>query len=174
MMSIKKYVKALVESTTKEHLEVIYNTIIPIMEISKDEKYNLIINSPMVGKEKKIEFILELLSIDDQKIINLIKLLVNNNRLKELPSLIFVLKDKIAELTGDYNGFVYSKDNLAESKIAEIETKLSNKFNKNIKLTQKLSDKDGIQVYVDSLNVEIAVYENDIKAKLITDIIRAI
>ena len=173
-MSIKKYVKALVESTTKEHLEVIYNTLTPLMEISKDEKYNLIISSPMITKDKKIEFIIDILSIEDKKIENLIKLLVENNRLKELPSLIFLLKDKIAELTGDYNGFVYSKDNLEESKIAEIETKLSTKFNKNIKLTQKSSDKDGIQVYVDSLNVEIAVYENDIKAKLITDIIRAI
>ena len=173
-MSIKKYVKALVESATKEHLEVIYNKLTPLMEISKDEKYNLIISSPLIRKDKKIEFIIDILSIEDKKIENLIKLLVENNRLKELPSLIFLLKDKIAELTGDYNGFVYSKDNLEESKIAEIETKLSNKFNKNIKLTQKSSDKDGIQVYVDSLNVEIAVYENDIKAKLITDIIRAI
>jgi len=173
-MSIKKYVKALVESATKEHLEVIYNSLTPLMEISKDEKYNLIISSPLIRKDKKIEFIIDILSIEDKKIENLIKLLVENNRLKELPSLIFLLKDKIAELTGDYNGFVYSKDNLEESKIAEIETKLSNKFNKNIKLTQKSSDKDGIQVYVDSLNVEIAVYENDIKAKLITDIIRAI
>jgi F-type H+-transporting ATPase subunit delta len=173
-MSIKKYVKALVETTTKEHLETIYNTLKTIEVVSKDNKYKLIILSPIVSNEDKVKFISELLNIQDEKVINLLRLLANNNRLMELPSFVRLLKDIIANLTGDYIGYVYSKDSLSESKIAEIESKLSARFNKNIKLTQKPSDKAGIQVYVDSLNVEIAVYEDDIKAKLITDIIRAI
>jgi len=96
------------------------------------------------------------------------------NRLAELPALVALLKDTIANLTGNYKGYVYSKEALAEAKISEIESKLSNKFGKNITLEQKISDKAGIQVYVDSLNVEIAVYEDDIKTKLIKNIIRAI
>jgi len=173
-MSIKKYVKALIESTTKEHLEVIYNQLAPINVVAKDEKYKLIISSPVISNEKKVNFIIESLKINDSKTINLLKLLAIKNRLNELSALVLLLKDNIANLTGNYKGYVYSKESLNESKIVEIETKLSNRFNKNIKLEQKSSNRDGIQVYVDSLNVEIAVYENDIKAKLITDIIRAI
>ena len=173
-MSIKKYVKALVETTTKEHLETIYNQLSVINAVAKNDKYKLIILSPIISNDKKVEFIVEVLKIEDEKTINLLKLLSLKNRLAELPALVALLKDTIANLTGNYKGYVYSKEPLSESKIAEIESKLSNKFNKNIKLEQKTADRDGIQVYVDSLNVEIAVYEDDIKEKLIKNIIRAI
>ena len=173
-MSIKTYIKALVQTTTKEHLETIYNSLKPINVISKDEKYKLIILSPLLSNEEKVSFIKDILNIEDTKILRLLELLSIKNRLIELPRLVDLLKDIIAQLTGDYIGYVYSKENLSESKIAEIENKLSTKFNKNIKLEQKKTDRDGIQVYVDSLNVEIAVYEDDIKAKLIKNIIRAI
>jgi F-type H+-transporting ATPase subunit delta len=173
-MSIKKYVKALVDTTTKEHLETIYEQLKAINEVAKSEKYKLIILSPVLGNDKKVEFIVDALKIDDAKTINLLKLLSMKNRLAELPALVALLKDTIANLTGNYKGYVYSKEALAEAKISEIESKLSNKFGKNITLEQKISDKAGIQVYVDSLNVEIAVYEDDIKTKLIKNIIRAI
>jgi F-type H+-transporting ATPase subunit delta len=173
-MGIKKYVKALVETTTKEHLETIYSELTPLVELAKSEKYNLIITSPLVSNDKKVEFLVDLLGVKDAKVINLLKLIAENDRLKELPHAVVLLKDIIAEITGDYKGFVYSKEALAESKVAEIESKLSQKLGKNIKLTQKTTNRSGVQVYVDSLNIEIAVYEEDIKAKLIANIIRAI
>jgi F-type H+-transporting ATPase subunit delta len=173
-MSIKKYVKALEQTTTKEHLETIYSELTPLVELSKSEKYNLIINSPLISNNKKVEFLIDLLGIKDEKVINLLNLITENNRLKELPKAVVLLKDIIAEITGNYKGFVYSKEVLAESKVAEIESKLSKKLGKNIKLTQKTTNRSGVQVYIDSLNIEIAVYEEDIKAKLIENIIRAI
>ena len=173
-MSIKKYVKALVETTTKEHLSVVYNSLLPITEVAKNLKYKLIITSPSIKNEEKVNFLVDALKIDDEKTINLLKLLAIKNRLTELPSLIAILKDTIADLTGDYKGYVYTKQNLSETKLKEIENKLSEKFNKNIILEQRLSDKDGIQVYVDSLNVEVAVYEEDLKSKLVKEILRAI
>lgn len=173
-MGIKKYIKALEQTTTKEHLEAIYSELIPLVKLAKSEKYNLIITSPLVSKDGKVKFLVDLLGIKDEKVINLLKLITENDRLKELPQAVVLLKDIIAKITGDYKGFVYSKEPLAESKISEIESKLSEKFSKNIKLTQKTTDRSGVQVYVDSLNIEIAVYEDDIKAKLIANIIRAI
>jgi len=173
-MAIKKYVTALVKTTTKEHLETIYSELVPLVKLAKSEKYNLIITSPLISKDKKVEFLVEVLGIKDKKVVNLLKLITENDRLKELPQAVILLRDIIADITGNYKGFVYSKEPLAESKISEIESKLSDKFGKNIKLTQKMTDRSGVQVYVDSLNIEIAVYENDIKAKLIASIIRAI
>jgi len=173
-MSMSKYVKALVETTTKEHLETIYSELLPLMNLSKNRKYNLIINSPLISKDEKVKFLVDLLNVKDEKIVNLFKIIAANERLKELPILVKQLKDIIASLTGNYKGFVYSKEPLAESRMAEIESKLSKKFGKNIKLEQKTTNRNGIQVYIDSLNVEIAVYEDDIKAKLIADIVRAI
>jgi len=173
-MSIKKYIKALVETSTKEHLETIYDSLKVITNISNDDKYKLIITSPMIESDKKVGFLVDTLNIQDEKTVNLLKLLAIKNRLSELPKLVLLLKDTIADLTGNYIGYVYSKESLPESKIAEIEAKLSSKFNKNIKLNQKSSDRDGVQVYVDSLNVEIALYEEDIKTNLIKNIIRAI
>lgn len=171
---MKKYVKALISTVTKEHLETIYNQLAPLSVLSRDDKYKLIIASPVISADKKVEFITNLLELTDEKVINLIKYIAFNNRLKELPEFLGLLKDELANLTNDYKGYVYSNETLSESKVAEIESKLSAKFNKNIKLEQKTSNRSGVQVYVESLNVEIAVYEDDIKARLITDIIRAI
>jgi len=173
-MSIKKYVKALVKTTTKSHLEEIYNQLVYIKDLSKNDKYKLIISSPIITKEEKVEFLISALNINDTKTINLLKLLAENNRLNELPSLVALLKDIIADLTGDYKGYILTKEQISESKVAEIESKLSAKFNKNIKLEQGTSEREGIQVYVESLNVEVAIFEEDIKEKLIKDIIRAI
>jgi len=173
-MAIKKYVNALVKTTTKDHLESLYLELLPLVELSKSEKYNLIISSPLVSKSKKVEFLIDILNIKDQKLKNLFKLISKNDKLKELPLMVALLKDIIANLTGNYKGYIYSQESLTESKVADIESKLSKKFGRNITLTQQTFDKEGIQVYVDSLNVEIAVYENDIKAKLIENIIRAI
>jgi F0F1-type ATP synthase delta subunit len=66
-MSIKKYVRALVDTTTKEHLETIYNQLMVISEVAKNEKYKLIILSPVISAEQKVEFIVDALSIKDEK-----------------------------------------------------------------------------------------------------------
>ncbi|RUM56432.1 MAG: hypothetical protein DSY40_02275 [Nautilia sp.] len=173
-MSINKYIKALSAVTTKEHLEQIYENLKPLVSLSKNKKYNLIITSPLISREDKVKFLVDLLSIDDEKIVNLFKLLAANNKLTHLPSLVKSLKDVIADLTGNYKGYVYSKEPLSESKIATIESNLSKRFNKNIKLIQETKNINGIQIYVDSLNVEIAIYEEVIKEKLISNILRVI
>jgi len=173
-MSINKYIKALSSVTTKEHLEQIYENLKPLVSLSKNKKYNLIITSPLISREDKVKFLVDLLSIDDEKIVNLFKLLAANNKLTYLPSLVKSLKDVIADLTGNYKGYVYAKEPLSESKIATIESNLSKRFNKNIKLVQETKNINGIQIYVDSLNIEIAIYEEVIKEKLISNILRVI
>jgi F-type H+-transporting ATPase subunit delta len=173
-MSIKKYVKALIETESVDRLQDLYSVLSKVNDFSDVQKYNLIITSPILSNDEKVKFLVDLLQVNDEKAVNLLKLLAQNNRLKELPELVFLLKDAIAFLSGSYEGYVHTKEPINENKVKEIEEKLSKKFGKNINLTQSQSNKDGIQVYVDSLNVEVAVYEEDIKTKLITNIIRAI
>ena len=56
-MSIKKYVKALVESTTKEHLEVIYNNLTPLIvleNIPLDKRIDVEIESKIYPDNKEV------------------------------------------------------------------------------------------------------------------------
>jgi F-type H+-transporting ATPase subunit delta len=174
MSATKNYVKALLAVTTKEEISSIYNSIKAIKEAAKTEKYKLIISSPVVSDEEKLSFIKSFIEDINSKTDNLLKLLIQNSRLDMLPALIDELNEEICNTTSNYRGVIYSKDELSELVIKDIEDKLSNKTGKNISLTPATFEKDGVKVFVDVLNLEISLYNQDVKDKLIDNIIKAI
>ena len=62
----------------------------------------------------------------------------------------------------------------SEETLKVIESKLSEKFNATIKLQPNKKDINGIKVFVDILNVEVALSEDKIKSDLINNILKAI
>lgn len=169
------YVKALSELTSDiSELQNISMALASIKRLQKEKKYNLIISSPIISNEEKLAFIKDIINSDEKKIDNLLKLLSKNGRLEFLPEIAKMLEEHIATVKNDYIGYVYSKDGLSNEKMSQIEKKISEKLNINVKLVQKDDERNGVQVYVDVLGVEISLYEDDIKQRLIDNIIKAI
>jgi len=174
MSATKNYVKALLAITTKEEAISIYNSLKDIKKVAKTKKYKLVISSPVISDEEKLSFIKSFVESSDPKIDNLLKLLAQNSRLNVLPLLIDELNEAICNATSNYKGVIYSKDELSELVIKDIEDKLSKKTGKNISLTSATFNRDGVKVFVDVLNLEISLYNQDVKDKLIDNIIKAI
>lgn len=170
----RNYVRALFAVATKEEMSSVYNNLKPIKEVVKTKKYKLIISSPLISDEEKLSFIKSFMKDVDSKTDNILKLLIQNSRLEMLPNFIDELNELICQVTSNYKGVIYSKDELSESVIKDIEDKLSDKTCKNISLTPATFDKDGVKVFVEVLNIEISLYNQDIRDRLIDNIIKAI
>ena len=80
--------------------------------------------------------------------------------------------EKVSNYFNTYAGVVEGK--VSEATLKEIESKLSEKFNATIKLQLNEKDINGIKVFVDILNVEVALSEDKIKNDLINNILKAI
>ena len=173
-MSMRNYVKALSEVSTKMELEEIYNSLKPVTELASDDKYRLFIASPILSDAEKVEFLTTSLNISNKKVENLIKLLAENGKLKFLPVLVRELYEELCNETSNYRGVIYSNENLSSERVAIIEENLSKKVGKSISLTNEVVERDGIKVFVDVLDLEVSISNDDIKNKLIQDILKAI
>ncbi|GAX87812.1 F-type H+-transporting ATPase subunit delta [Lebetimonas natsushimae] len=171
-MVIEKYTKALISSLNKDEQKEIFEALKKLALLSKNQKFILILKSPLLSQEEKINFVKELTNCSNQKFVNFIHILLENKRIDLLKDIFKNYYAKLAFLNNTFEGVVEGE--ISEDTLKALEEKLSSKFNAIIKLNLEKKDINGIKVFVDVLNVEVAIDENRIKQDIITDILKAI
>ena len=171
-MIIEKYTKALISSLNKEEQKEIFEALKKLALLSKNIKFMLILKSPLLTQEEKINFIKEITECDNEKFINFVKILDENKRIDLIKDIFKNYYAKLAFLNNTFEGVVEGE--ISEDTLKALEEKLSSKFDAVIKLNLEKKDINGIKVFVDVLNVEVAIDENKIKSDLIADILKAI
>jgi len=172
-MIVEKYVNALLNSlSSDDEIVEIYEAISRVSLIANESKFILIVKSPLVSLDDKIKFLSQLAESKNEKLINFFKILLINKRIDLIKEIQQNLYSKVSNYFNTYAGIVEGKIN--EETLKELEKKLSEKFNANIKLQLKERELNGIKVFVDVLNVEVAIDENRIKNNLIKQILKAI
>ena len=171
-MVIEKYTKALISSLNKEEQKEIFKALQKLAILSKNSKFILILKSPLLSQEEKINFIREITNCNNEKFINFVKILDENKRIDFIKDIFKNYNSKLAFLNNTFEGVVEGK--ISDDILKALEEKLSSKFNAVIKLNLEKKDINGIKVFVDVLNVEVAINENKIKSDLIADILKAI
>ena len=172
-MVVEKYTKALLLSLKEEEIVSTYEAIARIALVAKDNKFILIIKSPILSIEEKVEILSQIAQCDNPKFLNFLRIILENKREDLLIKEIYLsLYEKVSFYFNTFGGKV--EGNITEDVLKEIEDKLSNKFNAKIKLLLEKSDINGIKVFVDVLNVEVAINEEKIKSNLIDYILKAI
>ena len=171
-MVVEKYTKALLMSLKEEEIVPIYEAIKKIASVVKNNKFILIIKSPLLSVDEKVKILSKIAQCDNPKFLNFLKIILENKREDLLKEIYLNLYEKISFYFNTFNGRV--EGNISEDVLKEIEDKLSKKFNANIKLLLEKSDINGIKVFVDVLNVEVAINEEKIKSNLIDYILKAI
>jgi len=169
----KKYVKALIKSCNEKELNEASKSLIDISSAFLDSKFKNIVLSPDVAKDDKVKLILSFGKCNE-KVINLIKTLNKNDRLLDIPSISKELEFKISELTNSYDGLIISNFEVSKSKIGELESSFSKKFNATIKLQNRVTDYPGIKVEIDNLGVEVSFSTSRLKAQIAEHILKAI
>lgn len=171
----KRYIKAVKSSVDTTSLQDITEVFSVLAESFKNEKFLSIVNSPDVKSNYKSEILLESVkSINSIQVNNLIKLLVENNRINIIPAIAKELKKDMSISTKTYKGVIYSDSEIDASVMQELSNGLSKKFDANISLSFVKEDFDGIKVDVEDLGVEINFSKTRINSQIIEHIVKAI
>jgi len=171
-MVVEKYTKALMAVLNEDEVVKVYEAVARLALVAKDEKFILIVKSPMISIDEKVKILSEIAECENEKFKNFIRILLENKRMDLIKEIHQSLYEKVSNLFKTYAGRV--EGNVSEETLKEIERKLSEKFNADIKLQLKESDINGIKVFVDVLNVEVSVVEDRIKQALLDTILKAI
>ncbi|WP_267524502.1 F0F1 ATP synthase subunit delta [Campylobacter sp. MG1] len=140
----------------------------------KDKKLLEVIKAVDIKSDVKIRFLLSLLQNTKQEFINFLKVLILNNKLELIPLIYDNLVKKIALEDNICYGVIYSKESILDDDIRIYENKLSERFSKNIKLKNIISNNDEIRVYIEDLGYEITVSNTSLREKLKQHIIKVI
>lgn len=174
-MSIsKKYVKGIMSGFNIKEIPLVLKELEEISKAFGVDKFNKIISSPLVSLKQKEDLILGMYEGDNQKFINLLKILVENGRIDSIPEIKDEIKNNLVAMKNEYIGQVYSKDEISKDDLAKLESNFSKKFNAKINLEYIKSDLDGIKIDIKDLGVEINFSMDRLKSKLTEYILQAI
>ncbi|GAB6074368.1 F0F1 ATP synthase subunit delta [Nautilia lithotrophica] len=171
-MIVEKYTKAFLASLNEDEIAKAYEAIAKIALVAKDPKFILIVKSPLLNIDEKIDVLSKIAEYNNPKFLNFLRIILENKREDLFKEIHTSLYEKVSRHFNRYAGVV--EGNISESTLKEIEAKLSEKFNAEIKLSLDKKDINGIKVFVDILNVEVALSEDKIKNDLINNILKAI
>jgi len=171
-MIVEKYTKALMASLNENEVVEVYEAIARLALVAKDEKFILIVKSPLLSVDDKVKVLSEIADCKNEKFLNFIRILLENKRMDLIKEIHQSLYEKVSKLFNTYAGVVEGK--VSEETLKQIEKKLSEKFNADIKLQLKESELNGLKVFVDVLNVEVSIVEDRIKQELLNKILKAI
>ena len=171
-MVVEKYTKALLLSLKEEEIVPTYEAIARIALVAKDSKFILLIKSPLLSIDEKVEILSQIAEYNNPKFLNFLRIVLENKREDLLKEIYLSLYEKVSFYFNTFGGKI--EGNITESVLKEIEGKLSKKFNAKIKLLLEKSDINGIKVFVDVLNIEVAINEEKIKSNLVDYILKAI
>jgi len=171
-MIVEKYTKAFLASLSEDEISKAYEAIAKIASVAKEPKFILIVKSPLLNINDKIDILAKIAEYDNPKFLNFLKIILENKREDLFKEIHTSLYEKVSRHFNRYAGVV--EGNISEDTLKEIEAKLSSKFNAEIKLSLDKKDINGIKVFVDILNVEVALSEDKIKNDLINNILKAI
>ena len=171
----KRYIKAIkssLDASSMNNLLIVFST---LAESFKDEKFINIIDSPDVNNAKKLEILLESLkAVKSKQVDNLIKLLVEKNRINIIPALAESIRKDLTVSNKVYEGHVYSDSDINDKVIEDLSGGLSKKYDSKISLTFVKNDFNGIKVNVEDLGIEIDFSKSRINSQIIEHIVKAI
>ncbi len=171
----KRYIKAIRSSSSTDSMEDIATIFSVLAKSFKEAKFVQIISNPDVSEEQKLEILLESVkAINSEEVNNLIKLLVENNRINIIPALAEGMRKDVAKSSKIYSGIIYSDSDIEAKVVKDLSSGLSKKFDSNISLEFKKNDFNGIKVDVEDLGIEINFSKTRINNQIIEHIIKAI
>jgi len=170
----KKYVNALIKSCNEKELNSYFKELIRLSSLYHEEKFLNIISSPDVKNAEKEKFILSLNQDKDQKFINFLKLICENDRLDLLPLVCDELRYQVAVENNKFDGVIISDFSITAKKIKTLEESFSKKFDTDIKFSKSKDKYPGVKVEIDDLGVEVSFSLERLKAQMSEHILKAI
>lgn len=170
----KKYVNALMESCNETELKSILTALVGLREAFKVIKFNHIVLSPDVSAKEKEALVLSIVTLEDVKFSNFIKLICLNDRLGLIPAIEKELNYQISLKNNYFEGEILSNFEVSKAQKAELEENFGKKFNAKVKLNASKKSYPGIKIELDDLGVEVSFSLERLKAQMSEHILKAI
>jgi F-type H+-transporting ATPase subunit delta len=100
--------------------------------------------------------------------------LIEKKRVAEIPAIAEELRVLVAKLKNQFEGTIFTQQELSSEDVNSLSNGLSQKLGKNVTLNVIKSESSDLKVVVDDLNVTISLSKNRIEADIINHILKAI
>ena len=174
----KKYAMALAKAcknNTKE-LESAFHYFSEISKAFGLAKFSAIVYSHIITRDKKLELIKSFSAVSvDKNTQKLLELIVHNDRISLLPFVAREIKKILDSKANAYEAILYFKENVNESSLQNIKTRLGKKLGVALDITQKIDTSvDGIRLEVADLGIEVVFLRDRFMQDLQQSILKAI
>ena len=131
--------------------------------IEDNEDFILLLNSRFLGMEERKESASKILKDFDEDIVNLIKVLIDNNRIDYIKDILQGFNSLCNEYKGVKEGLIYSAFPLSKETINKVKNKISQMEKMDVELIAKIDPTliGGVKVVINS-----HVYDGSIKNQL--------
>ena len=160
-----RYAEALYSIASDENnIIALQEEVVALLDLLKDNEdfINLLSNS-FITNEERIKIVDKTLYSFNPNLINLVKVVINNNRVNKLINVLENYNDLANAYRGVKSGLVYSAFSLTKDQIKQLETKISALENNEVTL-KPLIDQNligGVKVVING-----RIYDGSIKNKL--------
>lgn len=173
----KRYAKALVEAIGEAKIPLALEWLKRGEEAFKSEDFVDVILSPQIPKTLKSQAVIGILEAGkgsgETKLVNLIKVLAERNRLELLPNICKELERFLAKSRNEYVATLTLKEAFDEKTLKAIETMLAKKLQAKLVLSQKEENLEGVRLVVEDLGIEVSFLRDRFVNDLRNHILRA-
>ena len=171
----KRYTNAMIASATAEDLANLTEIFEALSASLSDAKAASIFNSPYISKAEQESILLEAVSgAKSDKLNNLIKLLVEKNRVSAISDIAKAFKSAKENVDNSFKGTIEGVVTFDEATQKSFAEGFSKKVDANVAFETKNSDYDGVKINVDSLGLEVGFSKTVIKDQMIDHILKSI
>jgi len=170
----KRYVKALTEEQNIEKVTEFLGIFSALASQFSDKKFVTVVTSTLTSQKDKEEILLDSLGDISGDLTNCIKLLIEKRRVSEIPAITEELRLQVANLENRFQGQILSSNSVSVENLKTIADGLTAKLGKNIILTAKKSEINGLKVVIDDLNINVTLSKSRIESDMINHILKAI
>lgn len=171
----KRYAQALFGMKDISLSEVIDQLSMIADVINNSAETKEFLSSPLVSKAAKYDVVISAVEPDlDTKVISLLKLMAQRDRLILLPELVKLLKKEVMVESNHYIGTVETSEEITDALIEKLQKKLESFSGSKIELELEKSDIDGIKVEVSDLGLELNFSKESAKNALLEHIEKAL
>ncbi len=162
----KRYADALFKlATEKNQAETIQQELTIVQEVfANNPKWATMLNHPRVSKDEKMDMINKAFEKTNQQIVNMIKLLIERNRIESIQAVIGHYDELYNEANGMAHATVYSVRSLTSEEKTQLETSFKKQLNKKSMTIDNVVDPS----IIGGMKIKIGntIYDGSISGKL--------
>ncbi|GHV01248.1 ATP synthase subunit delta [Campylobacterota bacterium] len=173
-LAAKRYASALIAVSSQSELEKSVALLENLTTLFHDKKFIEIAKSPLITAGEKSDLIISALSERPTKLVNLIMLLADKNRLAALPEIVKDIRFALSTKKASYTGSVYSSKPLSVEKIDELALVFAKRLGVTVSLKQANESYNGVKVSVEDLGIEMDFSKSRIRSQILGHILRGL